>query len=69
VDLFNKTAGISEIKVAVPYVPAYSTPITENAPTTRPQTTQVLIGLALISSLVLAVYFGIRGRYSKKGNQ
>jgi hypothetical protein len=68
-ELFDQTAGISEILVAAPYIPAYSTEITEDIPATRPQGQRELIVISLISGITLMAYLAVRIRHMKKGNQ
>jgi hypothetical protein len=66
VELFEQTAGISEIRVAAPYVPAYSAELTGDASAARPQETREIIIVSLVSSLALTVYLRVRIRHMKK---
>ena len=75
VALFEKTAGISKVLVAVPYTPAYSSEFAETIPVTSQQVEEPhawlsameIIPVLLISSIALVLYIVYRVRHTSKG--
>jgi hypothetical protein len=71
--IFDEKAGISNVLVAFPYTPAYSTAGIVPAPIENQQETSPWINamefipIAIVAGIALAVYFIHRGRREKRG--
>jgi hypothetical protein len=74
VELFDQTAGISQVLVAAPYTPAYSTEESDSVRIDIPQSAQEpgsllmfweIIPLALIAGLALTIYWIHRTHHNK----
>ena len=75
VALFDQTAGIGEILVAVHYTPANSTGISKTFPASEQKAKKSgswlnlmeIISVILVGSIALAIYFYFRVRHASKG--
>jgi hypothetical protein len=75
VALFDQKAGISNILVAVPHAPAYSSEIVEAIPVTAQKAEKPvpwlglmeILSILLIISIALVIYFYYRTRHAPKG--
>jgi len=75
VALFDQTAGIGNVLVAVPYTPADSTGISKTFPVTEQQAEKPvswfnfieIVSVILVCSIALAIYFYYRVRLASKG--
>jgi hypothetical protein len=66
VEIFEQSAGISNVLVAAPYIPIPSANITEDAPVAKPQEHREIIVISLLSGIALFIYAMIRMRHLKR---
>jgi len=72
VEIFDQTAGISNVLVAAPYTPSYSSEVAENIPLTgqkaeKPTTwlnLMEIFPILLVSGIALVVYFYYKTRHT-----
>jgi len=66
VEIFEQSAGISNVLVAAPYVPIPSANIMEDAPVAKSQEHREIIVISLLSGIALFTYVMIRMRHLKR---